>query len=73
MRTIEYRLKGTEQWQKIYFCTDMTACPPIISGLQPNQEYELRECGSDSIPESAKADDDGKICLRLTLGGFKVL
>ena len=69
-RTIEYRLKGETDFQKVSFSVDMTADPPIISGLQPNQEYELRECGSDSIQESAAANDDGVIHLKFTLGGF---
>ena len=67
-RTIEYRLKGETDFQKISLCVN--AAPPTIP-LQPNREYELRECGCDSIQERETANDEGEIYLSFTLGGFQ--
>ena len=67
-RTIKYRLKGETHLHKEN--VPLNASPPAIQGLQPNREYELRECGSDSFQE-CKASDEGEIYFTFTLGGFR--
>ena len=67
-RTIEYRLKRETQYKKISLCVN--ACPPTIPGLQPNREYELRECGSDPT-QKWEANDEGEIYFKFSLGGFE--
>lgn len=68
-RTIEYRLKGETGFQKISLCVN--AAPPTIPRLQPNREYELRECGSDPIQEWT-TNDEGEIYFIFNLGaGFR--
>ena len=67
-RTIEYRLKGVTDFQKITLHED--AAPPTIPRLEPHREYELRECGSEL--KEWTANDEGEIYLAFKLGvGFR--
>ncbi len=70
MRTIVYRLKEKKKYCGERRFSEKTR-NPVITGLEPNKVYELREKDCDwSRAQECMANDEGKISLYIYSEGF---